>query len=149
MPSLIRVLQTINVTKAYVLDEDPCLFDNEFFGISVKEAESMDPQQRIILEVIYECIESAGYSMSQLRGSSTGVFVGQMTDDYRDMTLRDMDLHPQYAATGTARSILANRISYIFDWWGPSLSIDTACSICAYGAHRGDRNKSGVQVGSL
>lgn len=88
----------------------------------------MDPQQRIILEVIYECIESAGYSISQLRSSSTGVFVGQMTDDYREMILRDVDCHPQYTSTGSARSILANRVSYIFDWKGPSLNIDTACS---------------------
>lgn len=88
----------------------------------------MDPQQRIILEVIYECLESAGYSISQLRGSSTGFFVGQMSDDYREMILRDVDCHPQYTATGSARSILANRVSYVFDWKGPSLNIDTACS---------------------
>ncbi|EEA23761.1 hybrid PKS-NRPS PsoA [Talaromyces marneffei ATCC 18224] len=119
---------TTNVTKAYLLDEDPCVFDNDFFGISAKEAESMDPQQRIILEVIYESLEYAGYSLSQLRGSSTGVFVGQMSDDYREMILRDADCHPQYTATGSARSILANRVSYIFDWKGPSLNIDTACS---------------------
>lgn len=116
------------MTKAYLLDEDPCVFDNDFFGISVKEAESMDPQQRIILEVIYECLESAGYSISQLRGSSTGVFVGQMSDDYREIILRDVDCHPQYTATGSARSILANRVSYSFDWKGPSINIDTACS---------------------
>lgn len=88
----------------------------------------MDSQQRNILEVIYECMESAGYSISQLRGSSTGVFVGQMSDDYREMILRDVDCHPQYTATGSSRSILANCVSYIFDWKGPSLNIDTACS---------------------
>lgn len=95
----------------------------------------MDPQQRILLESVYESIECAGYSMSQLKGSSTGVFVGQMTDDYRELMLRDMDCHPQHAATGTARSILANRISYAFDWKGPSMNIDTACSSSLVALH--------------
>lgn len=116
------------MTKAYLLTDDPWTFDNEFFNISAKEAESMDPQQRTTLEIVYEAIECAGYSLSQLKGSSTSVFVGQMSDDYRDLTLRDVDCHPQYTGTGVARSILANRVSYAFDWKGPSVNIDTACS---------------------
>ncbi|KAL7619777.1 hypothetical protein AAE478_010319 [Parahypoxylon ruwenzoriense] len=127
---------TTNVTKAYLLEEDPWAFDNEFFNISAREAESMDPQQRIILETVYESIESAGYSISQLKGSSTGVFVGQMSDDYRDLILRDVDSHPRYAGTGTARSILANRVSYVFDWKGPSVNIDTACSSSLVALHQ-------------
>ncbi|KAI1746035.1 hybrid PKS-NRPS PsoA [Xylaria scruposa] len=127
---------TTNVKGAYLLEDDPLAFDNEFFNISAREAESMDPQQRIVLETVYEAIESSGYSMSQLRGSSIGVFVGQMTDDYRDLVLRDVDFHPQYTATGTARSILANRISYVFDWTGPSLNIDTACSSSLVALHQ-------------
>jgi acyl transferase domain-containing protein len=96
----------------------------------------MDPSQRIILETVYESIESAGYSLSELKGSSTGVFVGQMTDDYRDMVLHDFDSHPRYAATGTSRSILANRVSYAFDWKGPSLNTDTACSSSLVALHQ-------------
>lgn len=95
----------------------------------------MDPQQRIVLETVYESIESAGYTISQLKGSSTGVFVGQMSDDYNGLVLRDADCHPQYTATGTARSILANRISYFFDWKGPSMNIDTACSSSLVALH--------------
>jgi acyl transferase domain-containing protein len=117
------------------LDEDVRAFDNEFFNISGREAESMDPQQRIILETVYESIESAGYSLSELKGSSTGVFVGQMSDDYRDLILRDVDCHPQYTGTGIARSILANRVSYAFDWRGPSVNIDTACSSSLVALH--------------
>lgn len=128
-------IQTTNVTKAYLLDEDPWVFDNDFFNISATEASTMDPQQRIILEVVYEAIESAGYSISQLRGSSTGVFVGQMSDDYSQFMLRDLDTHPQHAATGSARSILANRISYFFDWKGPSMNLDTACSSSLVALH--------------
>ncbi|KFA47547.1 hypothetical protein S40293_02162 [Stachybotrys chartarum IBT 40293] len=127
---------TTNATKAYLMDEDPWAFDNDFFSISAREAESMDPQQRIILETVYESIESAGYSISQLKGSSTGVFVGQMSDDYRDLLLRDLDSHPQYAGTGIARSILANRVSYVFDWKGPSVNTDTACSSSLVALHQ-------------
>ncbi|KAJ2993411.1 hypothetical protein NUW58_g1849 [Xylaria curta] len=126
---------TANVTKAYLLEDDPLAFDNQFFNISVREAESMDPQQRIILEVVYEAIEASGYSISQLRGSSTGVFLGQMTDDYRDLTLRDMDCHPLYTGTGISRCILANRVSYTFDWKGPSVNVDTACSSSLVALH--------------
>ncbi|KAI3334672.1 hybrid PKS-NRPS PsoA [Ustulina deusta] len=127
---------TANVTKAYLLEDDPLAFDNDFFSISAREAESMDPQQRVILEVVYEAIESAGYSISQLSGSSTGVFVGQMSDDYRDLILRDVDCHSLYAGTGIARSILANRVSYAFDWKGPSMNIDTACSSSLVALHQ-------------
>ncbi|KAI1635698.1 beta-ketoacyl synthase [Biscogniauxia mediterranea] len=127
---------TTNVTKAYLLQEDLWSFDNDFFNISAREAESMDPQQRMILETVYESMESAGYSISQLKGSSTGVFVGQMSDDYRDLILRDVDCHPQYAGSGIARSILANRVSYIFDWKGPSMNIDTACSSSLVALHQ-------------
>jgi acyl transferase domain-containing protein len=124
------------VKRAYLLEEDPLTFDHQFFGISAKEAESMDPQQRITLETVYGSIESAGYSISQLKGSSTSVFVGQMTDDYRDVVLRDLDSHPQHAGTGISRRTLAKRISYSFEWRGPSLNIDTACSSSLVGVHQ-------------
>ncbi|KAI0508465.1 hybrid PKS-NRPS PsoA [Xylaria bambusicola] len=127
---------TSNVKKAYLLNEDPLVFDNDFFNISIREAESMDPQQRILLEIVYEAIEASGYTKSQLKGSSTGVFVGQMTDDYRDLLFHDFDCHPSYTGTGIARSILANRVSYAFDWKGPSLNIDTACSSSLVALHQ-------------
>lgn len=119
-----------------MLDEDPLTFDNDFFGISAREAESMDPQQRIILETVYEATECAGYSVTKLKGSSVGVFVGQMTDDYHEIVLQDVDCHPQYTATGVSRSILANRISYVFDWRGPSVNVDTACSSSLVALHQ-------------
>lgn len=70
----------------------------------------MDPQQRLLLETVYEGIESAGYSLHELRGSSTAVYIGQMTADYFDVLLRDVDSIPQYLATGTSRSIMSNRV---------------------------------------
>ncbi|RYP65138.1 hypothetical protein DL769_006417 [Monosporascus sp. CRB-8-3] len=129
-----------NVTHAYLLEDGDqeifSQFDHEFFNIHPREAESMDPQQRFLLETVYEGIESAGYSIESLKGSSTAVFVGQMTDDYRDLSLRDVDTLPQYLGTGTSRAIVANRVSYFFDWKGPSMTIDTACSSSLVALHQ-------------
>lgn len=111
-------------------------FDYGFFNLNPKEAESMDPQQRLLLETVYEGIESAGYAMSDLRGSSTGVFIGQMTDDYYDILNKDVQCAPQYTATGSSRAIIANRVSYFFDWRGPSVNIDTACSSSLVALHQ-------------
>ncbi|KUI71858.1 Polyketide synthase-nonribosomal peptide synthetase [Cytospora mali] len=127
---------TSNVTKSYLLDDDYRVFDHGFFGIHRREAETMDPQQKMLLEVVYEAVEAAGYSMHSLRGTETGVFVGQMTDDYRDVLFRDIDNAPQYSATGVSRAILANRVSYFFDWHGPSVNIDTACSSSLVALHQ-------------
>lgn len=96
----------------------------------------MDPQQRCLLEIVYEGIESAGYSISQLRGSSTGVFVGAMSYDYQYVAMRGVDSLPQYHATGTSIAILANRLSYFFDWRGASLALDTACSSSLVALHQ-------------
>jgi acyl transferase domain-containing protein len=126
---------TTNVEHAYLLSEDPCEFDPSFFNITPREAEALDPQQRGLLEVTYEGIESAGYGIEKLRGSDTSVFVGSMTTDYYDIQMRDISTVPQYLATGTARSILSNRLSYFFDWKGPSMTIDTACSSSLVAVH--------------
>lgn len=116
------------VAKAYLLEEDPRLFDGPFFNINPMEASAMDPQQRLLLESVYECIESAGYTMDRLQGSSTSVYVGCMTNDYHDIQGRDIESVNRYHGTGTTRSILSNRISYFFDFRGPSVTMDTACS---------------------
>ncbi|PON22311.1 beta-ketoacyl synthase domain-containing protein [Trichoderma gamsii] len=124
-----------NVLHSYLLEEDHREFDHNFFNIHPKEAESMDPQQRMLLETVYECVEAAGYSIQGLKGSQTAIFVGQMTQDYSDLMLRDVDSAPQYAATGISRAILSNRVSYFFDWKGPSSTIDTACSSSLVALH--------------
>ncbi|EHK49839.1 polyketide synthase [Trichoderma atroviride IMI 206040] len=124
-----------NVLHSYLLEEDHREFDHNFFNIHPREAESMDPQQRMLLETVYECVEAAGYSIQELKGSQTAIFVGQMTQDYSDLMLRDVDSAPQYAATGISRAILSNRVSYFFDWKGPSSTIDTACSSSLVALH--------------
>lgn len=125
-----------NVQHAYILSEDPRHFDARFFGIKGVEANATDPQQRILLETVYEGIEAAGLPMNSLRGSDTSVYVGLMCGDYEAMLLRDLDTVPTYHATGVARSIMANRISYFFDWHGPSMTIDTACSSSLVALHQ-------------
>ncbi|RCI10044.1 hypothetical protein L249_8500 [Ophiocordyceps polyrhachis-furcata BCC 54312] len=123
-----------NAKKAYLLSEDIRKFDAAFFRTSPHEAESMDPQQRLLLETVYEATEDAGIPL-KADGSNTAVYVGNMTGDYHEMLLRNPQHLPKYMATGTARSILANRVSYFFNWKGPSMTIDTACSSSLVAVH--------------
>ena len=106
------------------------LFDAEFFGIAPREAVWVDPQQRMLLEVAWEALDDGGQVADQLAGSKVGVFVGISTDDYARI---NRNRGPEgrgdaYALTGNAASIAANRLSYTFDFQGPSLAVDTACS---------------------
>lgn len=119
---------TSNVRHSYFLNQDPTAFDSGFFNIPVGEAEAIDPQQRMLMETVYESLCAGGQTIEQLRGSSTSVFVGVMCGDWEGMVGRDLETYPQYGATGTSRSIMSNRISYYFDWHGPCMTIDTACS---------------------
>ncbi|KAL3291010.1 putative polyketide synthase [Colletotrichum asianum] len=121
--------------KSYLLSEDIDVFDAAFFHISASEAEGMDPVQRILLETVYEAMEAAG-SVAQLRGSQTSVFVGLMTADWADLQMRDTETLSTYAATGTARSIVSNRLAYFFDFKGVSMTIDTACSSSLVALHQ-------------
>lgn len=110
-------------------------FDPSFFGISPREAERIDPQHRLLLEVAWEALENAGYAPDQLAGSKTGVFVGISTNDYSQMSFNHHELLDAYTATGGAHSVAANRLSYLLDLRGPSLSIDTACSSSLVSVH--------------
>ncbi|KAM0274364.1 hypothetical protein ACHAQH_007901 [Verticillium albo-atrum] len=127
---------TSNSSKGYWLEEDHRLFDAAFFNITPKEAEAVDPQQRLLLEVVYEALESAGYTLQDYAGKSVSVFAGAMTSDFDTISLRDPMTLSQYYATGNARSIMSNRISYYFDFRGPSVTIDTACSSSMVALHQ-------------
>lgn len=127
---------TANVRHSYFMENDFKSFDAGFFGIKAAEALAMDPQQRLLLETVYESLESAGLPMEDLRGSQTGVYVGNMSVDFTEILVQDIDTFPTYFAPGTARSILSNRISYFFDWHGPSITIDTACSSSLIAVHQ-------------
>ncbi len=110
-------------------------FDAAFFGIAPREAEQMDPQQRLLLEMVWEAMESAGMPPTEWAGSNTGVFIGASTDDYWTLQRDQGDAADPYMMSGSALSIIANRISFIFDFHGPSLSTDTACSSALVALH--------------
>ncbi|MDX3195103.1 beta-ketoacyl synthase N-terminal-like domain-containing protein, partial [Streptomyces sp. MN03-5084-2B] len=111
-------------------------FDAEFFGITPREAEAMDPQQRILLEVVWAALEHAGIPPSTLRGSRTGVFVGLSATEYGSLTMADVAGVDVWSGTGAAASIAANRLSYLLDLRGPSLTLDTACSSSLVAVHQ-------------
>ncbi len=111
-------------------------FDASFFRISPADAELMDPQQRMLLELSWCVLEDAGYCASELRGSNTGVYVGACHFDYGHLQeLRNSIVKPQLS-TGTSGSILANRLSYFYDFHGPSQMVDTACSSSLVALHQ-------------
>lgn len=107
---------------------DIAQFDPAFFNISPREAQQMDPRQRLLLETAWEALEHAAYAPEALSGSRAGVFVGHMAGDYHALLADNLDLVDSYVSTGVLDSLLANRLSYALNLQGPSLSVDTACS---------------------
>ncbi|OLN95800.1 Polyketide synthase-nonribosomal peptide synthetase 1 [Colletotrichum chlorophyti] len=147
---------TTNVTESYFLDENDDIryFDTKFFGVGTAEAEAMDPQHRMLLEVVYEAMEHGGFTLSSLHGSDTAVYVGMMCTDYNITLGLDSTFIPQYTATGVSPSNASSRISYYFNWHGPSMTIDTACSSSLVAVHqavdhlRTDRSRVAVACGT-
>lgn len=111
-------------------------FDAEFFALSKMEADNLDPQQRMALELTWEALEHARIPASSLRGASVGVYVGSSNNDYSFLAVSDPTVAHPYAITGTASSIIANRVSYFYDFRGPSVAVDTACSSSLVAAHQ-------------
>ncbi|HEY8986901.1 MAG TPA: type I polyketide synthase, partial [Streptomyces sp.] len=112
-------------------------FDARFFGISPREAASMDPQQRLMLELAWEALENAGTLPERIRDTRTGVFIGAMLDDYSTLLHRSgtAAIGP-YTSTGLHRSIIANRISYFLGLRGPSLAVDSGQSSALVAVHQ-------------
>ena len=120
------------------LIDGPDQFDPMFFGITPREANFMDPQQRLLLEVAWEAMEYGCLAPEKMGGSSTGVFVGIGGTDYSKIPSQFSDYYDHieaYTGTGNALSIAANRLSYVFDFRGPSFAVDTACSSGLVGVH--------------
>ena len=103
-------------------------FDAEFFALSKMEADNIDPQQRMALELTWEALEHARIPASSLRGENVGVFIGSSVNDYMFMSVADPSVAHPYAITGNSSAVIANRVSYFYDFRGPSMAIDTACS---------------------
>lgn len=114
-------------TRAGML-EDVAGFDAGFFGISPREAEQMDPQQRLLLEMAWEAFERAGIPPEHPSARDCAVYVGVSSTDYADIRIGDPAGGNAYFMLGSTLSIVANRLSYVFDLHGPSMAVDTACS---------------------
>ena len=115
--------------------DDVDKFDNDFFHVSPTEAQLMDPQQRLMLELCWGCLEDAGYLPASLAGSDTGVFVGVAGLDYRELLEARLPSVEAHRSTGNYLSLVANRVSYFLDLRGPSVPYDTACSSALFALH--------------
>src|SRR5262249_18407960 len=100
------------------------LFDHQFFGLSLREAELMDPHQRLVLQLAHEAIENAGYAPGRLRGSRTAVVLSEASSEYQSLV---QGSDPQQIL-GSLTAAIAARVSYLLDLVGPALVVDTACS---------------------
>ncbi|MFD7339105.1 type I polyketide synthase, partial [Streptomyces violascens] len=111
-------------------------FDASFFGISPREAATMDPQQRLVLELVWEAFEDAGIVPARLKGSRTAVFVGSLRDDYAALLYQHgAAAITQHTMTGLNRGVIANRVSYHLGLQGPSLTVDAAQSSSLVAVH--------------
>ncbi|PGH11972.1 hypothetical protein AJ79_04559 [Helicocarpus griseus UAMH5409] len=126
-----------NHRGGHFLGQDIAAFDANFFNIPIAEVEAIDPQQRIQLEVAYEALENAGIPIDRVRGTNTAVYTAVFSQDYAQMQFKDLDDLPKYHMTGTGMAILSNRISYVFDLKGPSMTVDTGCSGGLVAIHQG------------
>ncbi|KAF2087497.1 6-methylsalicylic acid synthase [Saccharata proteae CBS 121410] len=129
-----EIAQTIS--KGYFLDHLEN-FDAAFFGISPKEAEQMDPHQRLALEITWEALENAGIDPRTLSGSDTAVYMGIDSDDYSRLLMEDIPNIEPWMGIGTAAHGVANRISYHLDLMGPSSAVDAACASSLVAVHLG------------
>ncbi|KAI9934559.1 hypothetical protein MW887_000174 [Aspergillus wentii] len=123
----------IRTQHGYFLHDDIRWFDPEFFGISKIEAAKLDPQQRMLLEVTWECMENGG--QVGWRGKNIGCYVGVFGEDWLDVKIRDPQDHDRYRVVGAGPYALSNRVSYEYDLGGPSVTIQTACSSSLVGLH--------------
>ncbi|KAH6653270.1 6-methylsalicylic acid synthase [Truncatella angustata] len=137
------------IDRGYFI-EDLENFDAAFFGISPKEAEQMDPHQRLALELSWEALENAGVDPKRLSGSDTAVFMGIDTDDYSRLLIEDLPNIEAWMGIGTAFHGVPNRISYHLDLMGPSVAVDAACASSLVAIHLGRQailnGESGVAI---
>ncbi|NUS42780.1 MAG: acyltransferase domain-containing protein [Mycobacteriaceae bacterium] len=128
-------------------------FDAEFFAMSPLEVERVDPQQRLMMELTWEALEHARIPASELKGGNVGVFVGTSTNDFMLITTLGIGADPDepvsaaaYGLTGNSTAIIANRLSYFFDFRGPSVAVDTACSSTIVAVHQAVRALRGGEA---
>ncbi|KAL9110633.1 MAG: hypothetical protein Q9227_004810 [Pyrenula ochraceoflavens] len=147
-------LGSFNNIGAHFLSSNIAAFDAPFFSVTAAEATAMDPQQRLALECTFEALESAGIPKEEFASQNVGVFAGGSFADYDINNVRDLATTPAFQATGNAQCMLANRVSYYFNFRGPSYTIDTACSSSLHALHqamqslRSGESKMAIVIGS-
>jgi acyl transferase domain-containing protein/acyl carrier protein len=129
-------------TRCGAFLDDIDAFDHGFFGISPREAASMDPQQRLVLEVAWEALEHAALAPDRIKGHAVGIFVGASATDYFQLLLRrdDPGLVDPYMVSGGSLSVIAGRLAYFLGAHGPALVVDTACSSSLVALHQACRS---------
>ena len=125
----------LGVRGGHFLKEDIATFDAPFFAVTPEEAASMDPQQRLLLESTYKALENAGITLGQVHSTRTSVHIGCFMHDYELMLARDPEFPIKYKSTGTGASMLANKISWFYNFYGISVTLDTACSSSLVALH--------------
>ncbi|OQE02483.1 hypothetical protein PENSOL_c002G05636 [Penicillium solitum] len=125
----------INNKGGHYLNHNLAHFDAPFFRITANEAKAMDPQQRFLLEVTYEALENGGLPMEEMAGKDVAVFAANSFSDYLHGITRDPETAPTFAMTGCDPCMIANRLSHFFDFRGPSITLDTACSSALTAIH--------------
>lgn len=146
-PSTAQLVAESNTRGGYLDQEVVKGFDAEFFAMSPIEVERVDPQQRLMMELTWEALEHARIPASELRGTQVGMFVGSSTQDFQLIAALGLgDRDPSlpisaeaYALLGASTGIIANRVSYFFDFRGPSVTVDTACSSTLVAVHQAVR----------
>ncbi|WP_084525012.1 polyketide synthase Pks13 [Nocardia vaccinii] len=147
-PEIAEAVASANTLGGY-LDQDVVKgFDAEFFAMSPVEVARVDPQQRLMLELTWEALEHARIPASGLKGESVGVYVGSSTNDFQLLAVlgagrSDPDAPASadaYAITGSSSAIISNRVSYFYDFRGPSVAVDTACSSTLVAVHQAVRD---------
>lgn len=119
---------SINHRGGHFLNQNIRSFDAGFFELAPTEANAIDPQQRIQLESTYEALENAGIGLESIKGTNTAVHTAITSRDYNRLMYKDTSDIAKYHVTGVGDDILSNRISYVFDLKGPSMTLDTGCS---------------------
>ncbi len=130
-----RETNKTNIRHAGVIDGLE-LFDHTFFGLTLREAEALDPQQRLLMTHVWRAIEDSGHAPESLSGSNTGVFVGTGNSGYGNLVTASGVPIEGYSAAGMASSVGPNRISFLLNLHGPSEPIETACSSSLVAVHR-------------
>jgi phthiocerol/phenolphthiocerol synthesis type-I polyketide synthase D len=122
-------------TKWGAFINDVAGFDSEFFGITPREAVSMDPQQRVALEVAWEALENAGLAPDKLGETRAAVMLGVYYNEYQSLVAQNINTIDAYSATGNAHSVTVGRIAYLLGLRGPAVAVDTACSSSLVSVH--------------